>query len=78
MSRSEAKVSSTAFFTFPEGSTFEGDHVILPDGRAIVPIMGFMCQTGDLTANASELEQQFGVELVEYMDGGDTIDEVPF
>jgi hypothetical protein len=74
----EAKVSSTAFFTFPEGSTFEGDHVILPDGRAIVPIMGFMCQTGDLTANASELEQQFGVKLVNYMDGGDCIDEVPF
>jgi hypothetical protein len=73
----EAKVSSTAFFTFPEGSTFEGDHVILPDGRAIVPIMGFMCQTGDLTANASELEQQFGVKLVNYMDGGDCIDEVP-
>ena len=75
----EAKVSTTAFCTFPEGSKFERDHVILPDGRAIVPILGFMCHpTGVLTANASELEQQFGVELGEYMDGGDCIDEVPF
>jgi hypothetical protein len=75
----DAKVSTTAFCTFPEGSIFDRDHVILPDGRVIVPIMGFMCHmTGDLTANASELEQQFGVQLIEYMDGGDCIDELPF
>jgi hypothetical protein len=73
-----AKVNTAAFFTFPEGSTIEYDRVILPDGRTILPIVGFMSNSSpEWTADEGELKKLFGVELIEYAYGADFIDELP-
>lgn len=76
------KASTTAFFTIPADCVVERDHILLANESAtpttLVPILGWMnADTGEVVASETAMQDTLGITLVDYMDGGDLIDEVP-
>lgn len=76
------KASTTAFFTIPADSVVERDHILLANEtatpRTLVLVIGFMdADTGEVVASETAMQDVLNVTLVDYMDGGDFIDEVP-
>ena len=82
MSKRMIKVSTTAFFTIPDDSVIERDHILLANEtatpNAIAPIIGWMDSWGKVFASETEMQDVLNVTLVDYMTDGDIIDEVPF
>lgn len=83
MSERIVKVSTSAFFNVPADCVVERDHILLANETAtpttLIPIIGWMdSESGEVFASEIEMQKVLNVTLVDYVDGGDTIDEVPF
>lgn len=83
MSKRMVKVTTTAFFSIPDDSVVERDHILLANETAtptkLVPILGWMNgESGEVFASETEMQDILNVTLVDYMTDGDIIDEVPF
>ena len=73
----ECNVTLTTYVKIPDGANLVDGGIILPDGRRIEPVLGFI-DAGSPAATCDELQMPilFQVELVEY--GDTTIHELAF